>query len=311
MSETTAVFTDDLFLEHDTGFGHPENARRLVAVRNKLEKQSYWSRLNKLKPRVATMEEIALIHDADYAFMVRDFCQKRGGYLDGDTVVSARSWDAAVLAAGVGIEAAARASARDIKRALLLVRPPGHHALVDRAMGFCLFNNIAICARSLQKLGHAKVAILDWDVHHGNGTEAVFYDDPDVLYISLHQYPFYPGTGAAADTGSGAGQGANLNLPMPAGSEEDDYKRAFERRVLPKLEEFAPAAVLVSAGFDAHHLDPLASIQLKTSSFAWMTEKIVKFTDEYCQGRLISFLEGGYNLEALADSVEAHLAALT
>ena len=306
MSSKTAIFTDDLFLEHDTGAGHPENSRRLSAIRNRLEKQSYYNDLVKLDKYVAHVEEIALIHDVEYIQSIKEFCERGGGYLDGDTPVSSKSYDAAMLAAGSGIEAAKQIHNGDISRAILLPRPPGHHSLKNRAMGFCLFNNIAICAKFLQTIGHQKVAILDWDVHHGNGTEEVFYEDPDILFISLHQYPFYPGTGASGDTGSGAGKGTTLNLPMASGADDDDYKKAFQSSVIPELQEFKPEVLLISAGFDAHVNDPLAGIQLSTSAYSWMSERLLGFAGEYCEGRIISFLEGGYDLEALADSVEAH-----
>ena len=169
---------------------------------------------------------------------------------------------------------------------------------------------IRFCILSLQSLGHKKIAIVDWDVHHGNGTEAVFYDDPDIFFASLHQYPYYPGTGAAEDVGRGEGAGFTLNLPMASGFGDDEYRKAFDEKLLPRLKEFHPDALLISAGFDAHRMDPLAGIELTTSSFEWMTQKLRGFADEYCEGRLISFLEGGYNLNALAESVEAHAAGL-
>ena len=306
----TALFTDDLFLEHNTGPDHPENYQRLIHIRERLEKQKYYGKLKMLDRRFATPDQIGLIHDAKYVKLVKEFCDKQGGFLDGDTICSKRSYEAASLAAGAGLEAADKIIAGDISRALLLLRPPGHHSLQSRAMGFCLFNNIAICARHLQSLGLSNIAILDWDVHHGNGTEAVFYDDPSVLFISIHQYPHYPGTGAAEDTGEGAGTGYTLNIPMAEGSGVLEYQAAFRNSVLPKLKEFKPDALLVSAGFDAHKDDPLAGIMLTTASFEWMTVQVREFADEYCQGRLVSFLEGGYNLGALSDSVETHAAAL-
>lgn len=306
----TALFTDDLFLEHDTGRSHPETARRLDSIRARLERQGYFGKFAELERRFATPEEIGLNHTQDHVRTVAAACKPGGGFLDGDTVVSEQSFEAARLAAGVGLAAADAIKAGSIQRALLLVRPPGHHSLETRAMGFCLFNNIAICARYLQSIGYAKVAILDWDVHHGNGTEASFYDDPTVLFISTHQYPFYPGTGAAGDRGTGAGSGFTLNVPMAAMAADAEYRAAFEDQVLPALMDFQPDVLLISAGFDAHRDDPLAMIQLQTSSYEWMTERIRAFAEEHCGGRVISFLEGGYNLDALAESVEAHAAVL-
>ncbi|MEQ9364338.1 MAG: histone deacetylase [Leptospirales bacterium] len=314
MASRTGFFTDDIFLEHDTGRGHPESHLRLVSIRERLEATGYYPRLRQLERRLATVEEIGLCHDPDYVRSVDRICSVQGGgHLDGDTVVSAKSYEAAIVSAGAGLAAADRILAGELERALLLLRPPGHHSLHDRAMGFCLFNNVAITARYLQQQGgdkFQKIAIVDWDVHHGNGTEAMFYDDPNVLFISSHQYPFFPGTGAAADRGTGKGLGATLNLPMARGSGNSEYRRAFQDSILPALREFRPDALLISAGFDAHKNDPLAGIDLESSSFEWMSHSLLEFAREYCAGRLISFLEGGYDLDALAESVEAHAAVL-
>jgi len=303
------LFTDDLFLEHDTGYGHPENANRLRAIRERLEK-TVGPRFTKLQRRFANPEEIESIHAGSYVRALKEFCLNDGGYLDGDTPVSRASYDAAMLAAGAGIEAAEKIKSGEITSALLLVRPPGHHSLADRAMGFCLFNNIAICARYLQKIGFAKIAIVDWDVHHGNGTQDAFYSDPSVFFISLHQYPFYPGSGAARETGRGAGEGFTLNVPLAGGSGDSEYRSAFEKIVLPGLDHFAPDFILISAGFDAHRDDPLANMNLTAKSYQWMSAKLLDVAKTHCGGRMISFLEGGYNLGALADSVEAHAETL-
>lgn len=302
-------FTDDLFLEHDTGRTHPEHSNRLRAIRERFEK-TLAGRFLKLKGRSATPAEVELIHDARYVQSLEAFCKRDGGYLDGDTPVSAKSYDAAMLAAGAGLEAADRIKAGEISRALLLVRPPGHHSLQDRAMGFCLFNNIAICARYLQSIGFQRPAIVDWDVHHGNGTQDSFYEDPSVFFASLHQFPFYPGTGAASETGTKAGLGATLNVPLSAGSGDERYRTAFTEQLLPALENFGPDVLLISAGFDAHRDDPLAGMELTAASYEWMTRDLGEFANRQCGGRMISFLEGGYNLKALADSVEAHAAAM-
>jgi len=310
MQTQTGFFTDDIFLRHDTGASHPENIARLTAIRDRLEKQEYFGRFYQLSRREANLEEIGRVHDTSYAERVREVCRAGGGRLDADTSVSADSYDAAIVAAGAGLEAADRVDAGEIQRALLLLRPPGHHSLQSRAMGFCLFNNIAVTARHLQSKGYERIAILDWDVHHGNGTEATFYDDPGVFFISTHQYPFYPGTGAASDTGRGKGEGFTLNVPMQAGSDDADYRRVFEHQVLPKLEEFHPEIILISAGFDAHKADPLAGMRLETKSYEWMSQKVGELADRQCQGRIISFLEGGYDLDALAASVDVHAQVL-
>ncbi len=306
----TALFTDDLFLEHNTGTGHPETARRLTAIQTRLEQQSYFGNFLSLPRRFAEPSEIALVHHAAYVEQLRKICARSGGYLDGDTVVSTQSYEAARLAAGVGLAAADEILAGRLDHAILLVRPPGHHSLPERAMGFCLFNNIAITAQYLRTKGIGRVAILDWDVHHGNGTESMFYEDGSVFFVSLHQYPFYPGTGAAEDRGIGEGAHTTLNCPMPAGAGEEEYRRAFAEQILPALTKFEPEVLLISAGFDAHMRDPLASINLTTESFAWMSRTMLDFAARHCSNRMISFLEGGYNLEALAESVEAHAAVL-
>ncbi|MBL8019602.1 MAG: histone deacetylase [Leptospirales bacterium] len=303
------LFTDDLFLEHDTGATHPENANRLRAIRSRLDR-TIGSRFQPIKRNFAEPEEVARIHDIRYIQALESFCKRSGGYLDGDTPVSRRSYDAAMLAAGAGIEAANQIKSGNLSRALLLVRPPGHHSLQDRAMGFCLFNNVAICARHLQSIGFGRVAIIDWDVHHGNGTQDAFYDDPSVYFISLHQYPFYPGTGAARETGTGKGEGFTLNIPMAAGCGDTEYMRAFKEQIIPGLDKFEPDFLLISAGFDAHRSDPLAQMSLSASSFEWMSRELLEVASRHCNGKLISFLEGGYDLNALADSVEAHAQTL-
>jgi len=306
----TALFTDDLFLQHDTGQGHPECSSRLISIRKKLERQPYFGEFRELERRFASEEEIALVHDLDYIKKLREFTKTGGGYLDGDTPAVLDSFDAASLAAGVGLAAADAILDGTLDRAILLVRPPGHHALPSRAMGFCLFNNIAICARYLQKKGIKKIGILDWDVHHGNGTEAAFYEDPGIFFVSMHHYPFYPGTGAASDRGRNGGEGFTLNIPMPGNSSDDDYRAVFLEKVIPALTSFAPEILLISAGFDAHQMDPLGGMNLTTDMFQWMTEKSVELAASCCQDRIISFLEGGYHLQALADSVAVHAAAL-
>jgi acetoin utilization deacetylase AcuC-like enzyme len=305
----TGFFTDDLFLEHITG-AHPEQPARISVARERLERQHYFGSLIQLTRRFATDEELKLVHPAEHIDRVRAISERGGGMLDPDTVVSRRSDEAARLAVGAALQAVDGIASGTIERAFVLARPPGHHALAGRAMGFCLFSTIAICARYAQQHGFAKVAILDWDVHHGNGTEAIFYDDPTVFFTSIHQYPFYPGTGAASDTGTGAGAGFTLNVPMRGGSDDADYERQLVNVMLPALERFQPDILLLSAGFDAHRADPLGGMYLSTEMFARMTVLVRDFATQHCGGRIISLLEGGYDLAALADSVEVHLAGL-
>jgi acetoin utilization deacetylase AcuC-like enzyme len=307
----TGFFTDELFLEHRTGT-HPERPERISVAREHLEKQQYFGRLHTLPRRFASNEELQLVHPADHIARVQAVSERGGGMLDPDTVLSRQSFEAARLAAGAGLSAVDAIQAGQIDRAFLLVRPPGHHALAERAMGFCLFANVAVCARYAQSKGFAKVAIVDWDVHHGNGTEAIFYTDPTVLFTSIHQYPFYPGTGAASDTGTLAGEGFTLNVPMQAGSDDAAYEKKLHEVMLPAIERFEPDLMIISAGFDAHRADPLGGMNLSTNAFARFTQLVLDCATQSssCKGRVISMLEGGYDLSALAESAEVHLAGL-
>lgn len=300
------IFIDSLFLEHQTGYYHPEVPERLIAIQQELESKNLISKFKSLNQRFAKKEEIELVHNKFYIDYVEQLCKKGGGYLDGDTPVSKESYKAAILAVGSGLEAVEEVLENKTKRVLLLLRPPGHHSLKSRGMGFCVFNNIAIAARYALKKGLRKIAILDWDVHHGNGTQDEFYKEKEILFISIHQYPFYPGTGSMDEVGIGEGEGFTLNIPMQRGSTDSDYKKAFENKIIPKLSEYEPEIILISAGFDAHKNDPLGGIELSTSMYEWMTEKIVSFANQCCEGRVISFLEGGYSLPDLAESVRIH-----
>ena len=300
----------DSFLEHDTGEFHPETSKRLISIQNLFKTKSYISSLPGYSPRPATEEEILRIHNSSHLKKIQSI-QGRSGYLDGDTPFSPGSVNAAFLAAGSGPVLADAIHRGEIENAFAIVRPPGHHAEKSHAMGFCMFNNVAITARYLQTLGYNRIFILDWDVHHGNGTETAFYSDPDIFFLSLHQYPFYPGSGSELDRGEGEGLGKNLNIPMPRGSGDSEYKLAFEKLVLPSLESFEPDFILISAGFDAHGMDPLGGLELSTKGFEFMSFEVCKKAKEICGGRIISFLEGGYDLFALAESAEVHLSVLS
>ncbi len=291
---------------HEPGPGHPEAPERLDAVRRGLEEARLGEAIIEFAPRRATREELSRVHDPGYVSWVEERCLAGGGDLDPDTAVVHESYEAALRAAGAGVDAVERLERGEASAAFLAVRPPGHHALAARSMGFCLFNNVAVTAAALVARGE-RVLILDWDAHHGNGTQAAFYDRPEVLYVSLHQYPFYPGTGRIGEVGEGAGEGTTVNLPFPAGTEGDAYRLAFDEVLIPASETFSPSWLLVSAGYDAHRADPLTDLGLSAGDFFDLTERAMRLAPP---GRRVLFLEGGYDLDALAASVGATLAAL-
>jgi acetoin utilization deacetylase AcuC-like enzyme len=308
---TVAFVWHPACLKHENGPGHPERPERLTAIRTRLERTGLLEHLVEIAPEPCPIDLIARVHARDYIEDIRRASARGPRRLDPDTGVVPASWDAALLSAGGGVAACDAVMEGRVTAAFVATRPPGHHAEADRAMGFCLFNNVAIAARHLQaRHGVARVAIVDWDVHHGNATQHMFEDDPTVLYFSTHQFPFYPGTGAAGERGRGAGEGFTLNVPMPAGSGDREYAAVFRERLVPALAEFEPGFVLISAGFDAHRDDPLAGMALTESGYADLTRIVRDAADRACSGRIVSFLEGGYDLRALAASVEAHLGAL-
>jgi acetoin utilization deacetylase AcuC-like enzyme len=312
MSTLGFIYHPD-YLKHDTGPGHPERPQRLEALVQHLLASPLWSKMSHLRPEPSPLEWIHTVHPERYTSAIKVRCHQGEAILDdGDTRICRESYDVALLAAGGVLKAIDEVMTGQVKRAFCAVRPPGHHAESSTAMGFCLFNNVAIGARYAQRNhGIKRVAIVDWDVHHGNGTQQTFYEDDSVFYISLHQYPFYPGTGSAGERGAGRGEGFTLNCPMGSGSVEKDYLDAFQSKILPALHRFQPELLMISAGFDAHKDDPLASIQLTEESYAHMTELLLEAASKYCDGKVVSVLEGGYNLQALAQSVEAHLKAMS
>lgn len=306
----TILFTDTLFEDHETG-RHPENPHRLQAIHRELANSEIAAACPVQGAAAAEEKWIHAVHPAEYVKQVRELAETGGGRLDPDTVVSPRSYDVARHAAGTACRAVDQVIARQAGNALCLLRPPGHHALPSRAMGFCLFNNIAIAARHAQRQHSLeRILIVDWDVHHGNGTQNIFYEDGQVVFYSIHRFPFYPGTGGQDETGNGNGLGATFNVPVAFGTSRDDYTAAFEATLEKAAEHARPELVLISAGFDAHRLDPIGSLGLETEDFGRLTELVMQTAHTHCEGRIVSLLEGGYHPQALAGSVRLHLETL-
>lgn len=300
------VFSEK-YLLHETG-NHPENKGRLTAILEAVEKSGLGPRLLRIDPVPATEEQIALIHGKDYIRSVQRAWDEGHRRLDPDTAICRESFSVALLAAGAAVGAVDMVLNGDIKRAFCAARPPGHHAERGRAMGFCIFNNAAIGAEhAIRTRGLKKIFILDWDVHHGNGTQNSFYNRGDVYYASIHQWPNYPGTGLAEETGEGEGRGANRNFPVGPFQGDDAYLDIFKESIIPEILRFSPELVVISAGFDAHQSDFLASMNISTEGFGRMTEMVVEAAEKVCGGRIVSVLEGGYHLQALGDSVTVHL----
>jgi len=302
------IVSDPRYREHVGPDGHPERPERLAAVEAAFEARG--ETLTRRAPRPASFDELLRVHDRDHVASLEGVAG-RSGRLDADTFVSPSSYEVALLAAGGSVDLALRIARGEARRGFAAVRPPGHHAEGNRAMGFCLFNNAAIAARAMQAdAGLEKLLLIDWDVHHGNGTQHSFEADPSVLYVSTHQYPYYPGTGAAGEIGVGRGEGATLNLPLPAGCGDTEYAGLFQRVVAPAARAFRPDAVIVSCGFDAHEDDPLAAMRVTREGYAALTAVVRNVADELCGGRLLFVLEGGYSLLGLREGMDAVLDGL-
>ncbi len=311
---TTAIVHHPIFQQHDTGPGHPETPSRYKVVMDALRNDaSLWSTLVEVEAREAPRGDIQAAHSPQLYKQVERVVSEGLGYLDADTVVSMRSFDAAKHAAGAPCQAIDLIMKGEVGNAFVPVRPPGHHATEERAMGFCLFNNVAVAARYAQQ--HypeiERVAIIDWDVHHGNGTQGIFYDDPSVYFFSSHQYPWYPGTGTRGEKGTGRGRGYTLNLPLRAATPAAEQKRAFEAALDEMAASFSPDLIIISAGFDSHLGDPLGQLLLEDKDFVDLTRALKEWAASSCQGRLVSCLEGGYNLETLGETVRAHVEELS
>jgi acetoin utilization deacetylase AcuC-like enzyme len=305
---TTLLITHPAGLLHAMPQGHPERPDRLRAVEQALEAERFAPLIRLEAPR-GTQDQIALCHPLAHLQAILDAAPREGFVaLDADTTMSPGTVEAALRGVGGAVTAVDEVMAGAARNAFVAMRPPGHHAERERAMGFCFFNQAAIAARHARKAhGAARVAIVDWDVHHGNGTQDIFWDDASVLYASVHEMPLYPGTGAASERGT---QDTIVNCPLRAGDGSDEFRDAFESAILPRLEAFRPDLVVISAGFDAHWRDPLANLNLREADFAWATQKLMEAANRHAGGRIVSVLEGGYDLEALATSTAAHVSAL-
>ena len=301
---------DDLFVEHRAPSGHPERPARAIAVRDALAAAGIASQGTQVTTRFATDEELARVHAPKYLEELIKVVPGHTGWLDPDTYYSPKSWDAARAAAGSVCQLATDLLDGALSQGIAVVRPPGHHATRDRAMGFCLLNNVAAAAASARARGAARVSIVDWDVHHGNGTQDIFWDDPTVQYLSVHQFPYYPGTGAPTEIGGPNAKGSTVNVGLPQGSGDAEYLAAFDHAIVPALLQFKPDLVLVSAGFDAYEHDPLAGMRVTFAGFAAMARRLRLVADRVCGGRIIAVLEGGYDLTGLAGGMTEVLTAL-
>jgi acetoin utilization deacetylase AcuC-like enzyme len=307
----TGIVFDPAYARHDPGPGHPESPARYAAVTEALRRARLLDALVRIRPKAATDDLIHLVHTRQYTRTVRHDAARNGMLSTGDTALGEHTLAVARLAAGGAAAAVDAVFAGKVRNAFVAVRPPGHHATARRGMGFCVFNHVAIAARHAQRAhGVERVLIADWDVHHGNGTQDIFYEDPSVFFFSTHQSPWYPGTGAAGETGEAAGKGTTLNCPLPPGAGRAEILGAFRQKLMPAAEAFKPGLVLISAGFDSRRGDPLGRFTLKDGDFAELTSVMLEIADRHAAGRVVSVLEGGYNLTGLASALVAHVEAL-
>ena len=306
----TLLYYDPILLEHKTG-RHPERPERLVQVVRHLERTGLDQRCKRPRWESVSPERLSRVHSLEYAAELRAICERGGGRVEADTVCSSRSYEVAAFAAGAVCDAVERVMTTDERRALCLVRPPGHHALRHSPMGFCLLNSVALGARTATaEFGVDRVLIVDWDVHHGNGTQAAFWEDSQVGFVSIHRWPFYPGTGSSEETGSGSALGTKLNLPVEFGTSRAKYLALFQAGLERMAQKMKPQLILLSAGFDSHRDDPVGSLGLETEDFIALTRSVMQVADAYANGRLVSTLEGGYNAGVLAGCIAVHLGEL-
>jgi len=312
--DKTAIIHHPIYQKHDTGIGHPETPKRYEVVMNALKNdKTFWDSLTEITPEKVSQGVIQAAHTKEHFKRVEGAFENGLEYLDADTVISMDSFDASVYAAGGACRAVDAVMSGEAKNAFVAVRPPGHHATGEHAMGFCLFNNVAIAARYAQNKYKEieRVAIIDWDVHHGNGTQGIFFDDPSIFFFSMHQYPWYPGSGSRGETGYGRGKDFTLNIPVKANTLAKSNKRMFENALGDIHRNFKPDLIIISAGFDAHLTDPLGQLQLEDSDFISMTRTVKQWANEVCAGRIVSCLEGGYNLNTLGETVKNHVLELS
>jgi acetoin utilization deacetylase AcuC-like enzyme len=309
----TALVHHPIYEKHDTGIGHPETPLRYSAVMDAIRSDTeLWARLREITPAKAAQGVVQAAHTPQHFKRVEGAFASGMDRLDADTVISMRSFDAVLVAAGGAVAAVDAVMSGDVRNAFVAARPPGHHATGERAMGFCLFNNVAVAARYAQNKYKEvdRAAIVDWDVHHGNGTQGIFYSDPTVHFFSMHQYPWYPGTGSRGETGQGKGLGYTLNVPVKAFTKAKDQVSAFEAAIEGIAAKFTPDIIFISAGFDAHLTDPLGQLQLTDRDYEAMTRVMMQWADDACEGRIVSCLEGGYNLKTLGETVKNHVRVL-
>lgn len=307
---STGIITSDIFKKHETeitGY-HSENPGRLDTILSYLKDKELWKKVEKLSIRKILPEELYAVHTPEYVSSVLEFCKNGGGWIDNDTVTCMESYEVALTAAGSVLEAIDIVMKNQLEKVFCFVRPPGHHALPDSSMGFCLFSNLSLGAvYALSKYNLERILVLDWDAHHGNGTERIFYQSNKVFTVSWHQYPFWPFTGKYTDTGAGEGIGYNMNIPVPEGFTDEIFIETFEKLVVPVARKFKPQLIMLAAGYDAHWKDHLAGLNVTTQAYQYMSGRVMELADELCQGRVVATLEGGYNPEALAEGVYSTL----